>query len=353
MRQIIRVLLSSIFLFTVLASIFAQNNKVEVAIIGFYNVENLFDTIDDPITIDEEFLPDGRYKWNSEKYLHKLEQLSFAISQIGKNVNNIGPTVLGLCEIENRLVIEDLIKQPLLKDLNYGIVHYDSPDRRGVDVGMIYQKDRFKVIGSSSHKVISADTNFLTRDQLLVHGLLDGEEMYFIVNHYPSKRGGEKRSLQKRIEAAELTRSLYDSLYALNPEVKMIIMGDLNDNPDAIPLSKTLQAKGKISDVKPGELYNAMFPLYRNGIGSYAWRDTWSMLDNFILSYALLETEDNKNENKGYQLYAAKVMNDSFLIQKSGKFKGYPFRSNAGANYIGGYSDHFPVYLILSRKPKQ
>lgn len=329
-------------------SLKAQDKKYQVAIIGFYNLENLYDTINDPLKNDEEFLPKGVNKYTSEIYLEKLSHLSEAISKIGADVNKSGPTIMGFSEIENIHVIEDLINMPLLKKNNYGIVHYDSPDIRGVDVGFIYQKSRFKVIGSSSHRLITADTSFITRDQLLVQGLLDGEEIYVIVNHWPSKRGGEKRSEPKRVAAAELTRHLSDSLHKINPKVNVIIMGDLNDNPNAKSIAKTLKAKGDKSEMKDGELFNPMWKLYKDGIGSYAYRDSWTLIDNIIVSNNLIG-----NDFSTYKLYVAKVFNETFLQQREGTFKGYPWRMMAGGSYIGGYSDHFPVYIILAKTPKQ
>lgn len=325
----------------------AQDKKLEVAIIGFYNVENLFDTINDPLKNDEEFLPEGSYKWTSEKYLEKPDRLAEVISKIGKNINGFGPHIVGLSEIENEAVIQDLINTPPLDKMNYGIVHYDSPDRRGVDVGLIYQKNNFKVIGSSSHQIISEIPNFLSRDQLLVHGSMNGEEMYIIVNHWPSKRGGEKRSEPRRIEAAQLTKYLSDSLHAINPKVNILIMGDFNDNPNANSILKTLKPVKKKSKVKEGDLYNPMLPLYNEGIGSYAYQDTWSLIDQIIVSHNLIS-----QDYKTYTLHSARVFNDTFLQTKFGTFKGYPWRSYGGGNYNGGYSDHYPVYLVLARKPK-
>ncbi len=339
--------LSAVLMLSVSIFAKAQDNKFEVAIIGFYNVENLFDTINDPLKNDEEFLPEGANKWTSERYKEKLDRLSEVISLIGKDVNGIGPDILGLSEIENVNVIQDLINTGPLKKMNYGIVHYDSPDRRGVDVGLIYRKDRFKVLGSSSHRIISEIPDFISRDQLLVHGKLSGEEMYIIVNHWPSKSGGEKRSEPRRIEAAKLSKHLSDSLLAINPDANIIIMGDLNDNPDAKSVAKILQAKGDKSKVKQGELFNPMYKMHKDGIGTYAFRDVWSMIDQIIISSNLMS-----RDYATYTLYSSRVFNDAFLQQKFGNFKGYPWRSFAGGAYIGGYSDHYPVYIILARRPK-
>lgn len=329
-------------------SVKAQGTQLQAAIFGFYNVENLFDTIDDPITDDAEFLPGGSYNWTSDKYQLKIERLSEVISKLGSDVAPGGPVVLGLSEIENRGVLEDLINSPLLKPLNYGIVQYNSPDRRGVDVAFIYQKNRFVVEGSFPFPLITEDTAFRTRDQVMMWGKLDGETVYFLVNHWPSRRGGEARSAPKRKAAAALSRHIADSLYAANPKVKFIMMGDLNDDPVDASLMKTLKTKGKVDDMVNGDLYNPMWKLYRDGIGSYAYRDSWDLFDQIIVNSNVA-----KGDTSSYFLAKAKIYNAQFLKQKSGTFAGYPWRTAAGGQYLGGYSDHFPVYGILIRKLKK
>ena len=211
----------------------AQDKQAyKIGLVGFYNIENLFDTIDDPIKNDEEFLPNGVNQWNTEKYLNKLHNMAYAISTIGTDYTPDGVAVLGLSEIENRHVIEDMVAQPELADRNYQIVHYDSPDRRGVDVALIYNPKYLKVTGTKSYTtVVPGEPDFITRDQLLVSGLFDGEPMHFIVMHWPSRYGGEKRSMPGRVAAATLCRHIADSLLANDPNAKVIMMGDLNDYP--------------------------------------------------------------------------------------------------------------------------
>jgi len=325
----------------------AQDKKLNIAIVAFYNVENLYDTIDDPITDDKEFLPDGIQNWNSAKYILKLERISEVISKIGQEVVPGGPAVIGLSEIENRYVLEDLINSEALKSKNYGIVQYNSPDRRGVDVALLYQKSRFIVEGSKPFSLKTADTSFRTRDQLLVWGKLDGEEIYFLVNHWPSRRGGEQRSAPKRKEAALLAKHISDSLLSMNPNTKLIIMGDLNDNPNNASIVKHLQAKGDLDKVVPGDLYDPMYKLFQNGVGSYAYRDSWDLYDQMIFTSAL-----TGSDYSSYKLLKAKIFNEQFLKQKTGTFAGYPWRTAAGGQYLMGYSDHFPVYGILGREIK-
>jgi hypothetical protein len=327
--------------------VFAQEKKMDIAIIAFYNVENLFDTIDDPNTDDAEFLPNGIQNWNSAKYNLKIERISEVISKIGQDIVPGGPAVIGLSEIENRSVLEALINSDNLKSKNYGIVHYDSPERRGVDVGLLYKKNRFYVEGSKPMPLRTSDTSFRTRDQLLVWGKLDGEQIYFLVNHWPSRRGGERRSASKRKAAAELGRHITDSLMKINPKVKLVIMGDLNDNPTNVSITKYLKAKSRPEEVVAGDVYNPMFKLYLDGIGSYAYRDSWDLIDQIIVSYGL-----TGNDYSSFKLMKAKVFNETFLKQKTGTFTGYPWRTAAGGQYLEGYSDHFPVYGILGKEFK-
>jgi len=314
----------------------------KTAIIGFYNVENLYDTEKDPTIDDNEFLPDGPYQWTPERYQQKLKNLAFVISEMGKEQG--GVVVLGVCEVENERVLNDLVAQDALKPLNYKVAHHDSPDYRGVDVAFIYQGDRFEFISQKPHTLTIPDNpRFKTRDQLLLVGVLDQTDtLFLIVNHWPSKRGGEARSAPLRMAAAKLTRSIVDSLMNINPNSKIIIMGDLNDNPNAKSITQCLCAKGKISDTKPLDLFNPMIQMYKNGIGSYAYRDAWDLIDQIIVSYGLLNPRPNS-----YKYNSAQVFRANFLLTKSGSFQGYPFRTYAGGTYAGGYSDHLPVFITL------
>ena len=270
------------------------------------------------------------------------------VSQIGFDVTKRPPSIVGICEVENRMVVEDLISDEKLKKYNYGIVHYESPDDRGIDVGLIYNKDVFKVKNSSSHDVFITGNNSSkrrnTRDQLVVSGHLDGELMHFIVNHWPSRGADET----KRIAAAEVNNFIIDSLRNKYESPKIITMGDFNDDPFDKSIKKILGAKKNISDVKINDLYNPFETiLVDEGVGSNAYRDKWQLFDQIILSKPFLD----KNY-KDYQLYKAGVFNKSFLINKKGKFKGYPFRSFSYGTFTGGYSDHLPPYIYLLKEIK-
>ena len=323
-----------------------EQQAYKVGLVGFYNLENLFDTINDPNKNDEEFLPQGANQWNSEKYLSKLHNMAYAISTIGTDWTPDGVAVLGMCEMENRTVLEDLVAQPELKDRNYQIVHYDSPDRRGVDVGLIYNPKYFKLTNSKTyHTIIPDDPEFITRDQLVVSGLFDGEMMHFIVMHWPSRAGGEKRSMPGRMAAANLCRHIADSIMREDQNAKIIMMGDYNDYPDSKSVTNYLRASGDMKDLRDGEFFNPMYDLHKKGYGTNYYRDAPGVLDQMILTPALLP-----NGYDSYQFKNAKVHNKEFLKQHGGKYNGYPFRTFGSGVWLGGYSDHFPVYVILLKK---
>ena len=323
-----------------------EQQAYKVGLVGFYNLENLFDTINDPQKNDEEFLPQGVNQWNSEKYLSKLHNMAYAISTIGTDWSPDGVAVLGMCEMENRTVLEDLVAQPELKDRNYQIVHYNSPDRRGVDVGLLYNPKYFKLTNSKTyHTIIPDDPEFITRDQLVVSGLFDGEMMHFIVMHWPSRAGGEKRSMPGRIAAANLCRHIADSIMREDQNAKIIMMGDYNDYPDSKSVTNYLRASGDMKDLRDGEFFNPMYDLHKKGFGTNFYRDAPGVLDQMILTPALLP-----NGYDSYQFKNAKVHNKEFLKQHGGKYNGYPFRTFGSGVWMGGYSDHFPVYVILLKK---
>ncbi|MGC9331799.1 MAG: endonuclease/exonuclease/phosphatase family protein [Bacteroidales bacterium] len=331
-------------------SLFAQEEtQYKINTVAFYNLENLFDTINDPdIFLNDEFSPEGKKRYDTEKYNTKLKNLSSVIKQVGADRTKQPPVICGVSEIENATVLEDLINTDNLKPYNYDYVHYDGPDERGVDVGLIYRKDFFEVTSSASYTVkFEEDTSDHTRDQLLVNGKLDGEKMHFIVVHYPSRRGGELASRPKRQTAADVSRHIIDSLLAENPDAKIIIMGDFNDNPDNLSITNNLKANGKKNKLKKEELFNPMAELYKKGVGSGAHRDKWFLYDMLIVSQGLLDPSD------GYRFYDAFVYVKPFLQQSEGRFKGYPYRSFVGDTWMGGYSDHFPVYLYLIKPVKK
>lgn len=327
-------------------------NQYKMGLIGFYNLENLFDTINDPNIDDEEFLPEGKNRWNTEKYNTKLHNLAYAISTIGTDKSEgqfytpDGIAVLGVSEMENRRVLEDLVAQPEIKDRNYQIIHYESPDRRGVDVALLYNPKYFTVKNSKSYHLHVPDRpDFVTRDQLVVTGTFDDEEMSFIVMHWPSRYGGEKRSLPGRLAAAALCRHIADSIINENPNAKIVMMGDFNDYPTNKSIIEGLRAKGSVKDLKEGDFFNPMYDLHKKGIGTNYYRDVKGVLDQTIITQSLLKTDFST-----YQMLKPVVHAKSFLMQHEGRYNGYPWRTFGSGVWLGGYSDHFPVYIILLKK---
>ncbi len=345
-----KIFITALFCLSCLITTYAQT-EYKMGLVGFYNLENLFDTIDDPNKNDEEFLPNGKNRWNTAKYYTKLEHMAYAISTIGTSDDDKfrspdGVAVLGLSEMENKQVVEDLVAQPILKDRNYQVIHYDSPDRRGVDVALIYNPKYFRPTNSVSAPLHVPDQpDFISRDQLVVSGYFDDEMMHFIVMHWPSRYGGEKRSLPGRMAAANLCRHLADSILALDPKAKIIMMGDLNDYPTNKSITQGLRAKGDVKDMKEGDFFNPMYELHKKGVGTNYYNDVKGVLDQTIITPALLKTDFST-----YQMLKPVVHSKEFLKQHGGRYNGYPWRSFAGGVWQGGYSDHFPVYLILLKK---
>ncbi len=329
---------------------YSQDKNYKVNTVAFYNLENLFDYEDDPITFDDDRTPTGKDHWTQEIYEAKLKNMAQVISEIGADVTGTSPAVIGVCEIENRRVLEDLVNEPSLLNKDYGIIHFDSPDRRGIDVALLYQKKVFTPTHYSKHELKIYEDNeptkrIYTRDQLLVTGMLDGEKMHFIVNHWPSRSGGEARSRFKRIKAAKLNKHIIDSLLSDDPYAKIITMGDLNDDPTSPSLTEVLQPKAKREDVGLKQLYNPMEEMFKKGLGTLAWRDGWNLFDQMIVSEALA-----KKEFDTYRLYKAGIYNKGYLANPRGRYKGYPYRSYADGGFTGGFSDHFPVYLYLIKE---
>ncbi len=326
----------------------AQQNNYKVALIGFYNVENLFDTINQPEVNDEEFTPTGTKLYTAEVYKDKLKNLAHVISLLGLEETPDGVALLGVAEVENKSVLEDLCKEPAIKDRNYQIVHYDSPDERGIDVGLLYNPKYFKVLNSRPLNVpLKSDdgSDRKTRDVLYVYGKLDGEPVHIFVNHWPSRRGGEQASAPGRAMAAGVCKAAMDSILKTEANSKVILMGDLNDDPVSPSVAKVIGAKGDINKVGKSEMYNPWMSLYKKGIGTLAYNDAWNLFDQIVISQSWLEKEQT-----GFFYHKQVIFKRQFLLQQSGRYKGYPFRTYDFNVYMSGYSDHFPVYLQMLKK---
>jgi len=327
---------------------FAQDaNEYRMVCVGFYNLENLFDTIKEEGVTDEEFTPDGKNSWTPDRYMEKLGNMSNAIANIGVGeYTPDGAVLLGVCELENASVMEDLANTEALKDRNYKFVHYNSPYYRGMDVALFYQPKYFTVLNSASHELKMPEIeNFNTRAQLCVSGILDGDTIHVIVNHWPSRSGGEKRSRHLRAAAADLSREISDSLLSIDPNARIIVMGDLNDDPTDKSVKSHLNSVADAEGMKADEFYNPYAKLHAQGIGSLGYRDSWNLFDQILVSKGL-----TGKDYSSYVFYQAKVHNIKFLTQQEGRFKGYPWRTYSYGAYIGGYSDHYPVYIYLVKK---
>jgi len=338
----------ALLLFITLLSFGQENTTYAVKTIAFYNIENLFDTENDSLTFDDDRTPQGKDKWTIERYKQKVQNMSLVLSEIGVEIAQTSPDIIGICEIENKRVIEDLIHHKNLSDKDYGIVHLDSPDERGIDVALLYKRESFIVNTFKSHRLLLFDREGYrdyTRGQLVVSGYLDDEEFHFIVNHWPSRSGGEARSKPNRIAAAKLNKRIIDSIHRLNVDAKIISMGDFNDDPIDDSMKKVLKTKGKKNSLEEGNLFNPFEKLFKKGVGSLAYRDKWNLFDQMFFTSNLINVKKNR-----YSFWKAGVFNPSYLLDPNGRYKGYPLRTYAGGSYIGGYSDHFPVYLYLIRK---
>jgi hypothetical protein len=326
----------------------STKHQYKIACVGFYNLENLFDTKDDADVNDAEFLPRGSKLYTNEVYRDKLKNLADVISMLGTEETPEGVSLLGVAEVENRGVLEDLVAMPKLKKRNYKIVHFDSPDLRGIDVGLLYNPLHFKVLQSAPLNVPLKNPDgsyYATRDVLWVYGLFNGEPMHIFVNHWPSRRGGEEASAPGRALAAGVAKAKMDSIVNSYPLSKIIIMGDLNDDPLSPSVVNVLKANGDSSSIKAGEIYNPWTNYYKKGIGTLAYNDAWNLFDQVMITQPFL----NHNQ-KGFFFQKAVIFNRPFLLQKSGRYKGYPLRTYDFDIYMKGYSDHLPVYLVLLKK---
>jgi predicted extracellular nuclease len=329
-------------LFTVLVSCSKdRNSKKRNLTIAFYNVENLFDLEDEPGKKDEEFTPEGDKKWNAKRYQIKLDTLARVLSSINENEL---PEIIGLCEVENKKVLNDLIHSKNLKKGKYKVVHYESPDFRGIDCALLYRPDEFKVKDSFPIKVSFKDEpNYTTRDILYVKGKTKNREMLHIfVNHWPSRIGGTAETEPKRIEVATILKSKIDSIRNKNSSSKIIVLGDMNDEPSNNSLVNTLMAQKP--EVENADFVNLMYPVHENGSGSYNYRGNWNMLDNIVVSSNLLD-------DKGFQCVDKKgfVFRKEWMEYRNKDGQASPSRTYGGPNYYGGISDHFPVYFHLQR----
>tara|TARA_R110002096_G_scaffold95418_1_gene213926 strand:- start:316 stop:1284 length:969 start_codon:yes stop_codon:yes gene_type:complete len=306
--------------------------------VAFYNLENLFDLVDDQHTNDNDFLPTSAKKWTPKRYDNKLRKLGYAISNIGRRETGKHPAIVGLAEVENNKVIEDLIASKHLEDCNYGYIHYDSLDERGIDVALIYDTTAFEVLHSETFTIQLTDDDGspdYTRDILLVSGLLDGENVHLIVNHWSSRREGEKETEPKRMASSDKVGEIISSLRQKNEAVKIIVIGDFNDDPHSNSIKRLVEGF---------DLFNPMETLksFNRGTTKHNWQ--WNLFDQILISTNFFKTSDLL-----FEYSSANIFDEDFLKLFNGKYKGSPFRTYVGKKYKGGYSDHFPVYVIFKK----
>lgn len=359
--------------------------KYSMYAIAFYNQENLFDTIDDPLINDADFLPNGSYGWNTMKYRAKIKNMSTVLSEIGTDKGlKQGATIIGLSEVENRAVVEDLVNSEALRGRGYRILHYDSPDRRGIDCAMLYNprfftlEDSFYIpyiypsrenpkdnlgftIDEGKHLIkarpLYGDTTHITRGFLVGIGKLAGEKLAVIVNHWPS-RGAES---YVRERAGRQVKALTEALYSCYPGIKVIIMGDLNDDPDNKSMTQALGCVYKYQEVKnPTDLFNPwLYTLRTVGQGTLLYNGKWNLFDQIVFSGSMVDSRmrhgkkpkmSELNLKNGLTFYMNEVFIRDYMVQQEGKYKGGPKRTTSGGVWQNGYSDHFPTCIYLVKE---
>lgn len=319
----------------------AKSAEGKLYSVAFYNLENLFDTLHDTGKDDYEYLPDAAKEWNSEKYLAKLANLSKVLSELSRDKVPTGPAVIGVAEAENRRVLDDLVKQPALAATGYKVLHYEGPDKRGIDCALLYNPEQFSL---SSSKLIPStpfegDTTHLTRGFLIANGKLAGDNVCFIVCHWPSRGAASP----VRVHAAKQVKALSDSLLRTDKKLKLIVMGDLNDDPMDESLA-ALGAKKAQKEVKAGDFFNPWWEtLEDKGVGTLLYRGTWNLFDQIVFTPSLLHAK------KGLKYADHEVFIRDYLFQQDGKYKGSPLRTHGGKLWLNGYSDHLPTIIYLKK----
>ena len=321
--------------------------KYEVYSVGFYNLENLFDTIHDAGKNDYEFLPDGTNKWATMKYTNKLKNMATVLNEMSTDMLPMGLAAVGVSEIENYRVLDDLVKHPILSARGWDIVHIEGPDRRGVDCALLYNPKLFKPVASKlvPYTTEDNDTTYKTRGFLTVSGDMAGERVHIIVNHWPSRYA----SSPARERAGVLVKAVKDSLMAEQPNSKVIIMGDMNDDPDDKSMKTCLGAKREQNQIKKGsDLYNPWWNVLRkNGMGTLKYKGKWNLFDQIIISGNLVG-----KDRSTLKYYKPEIFSRSYMLQTEGKYKGSPKRTHAGGVWLNGYSDHLPVIIYLIKEQK-
>lgn len=343
------------FFFAVIGVLWAflpasAQKKYSVYGVGFYNQENLFDTCHDEGKRDYDFLPTGSYKWNAMKYNHKLNNMSRALADMGTDVlPNIGCAIIGLAEVENSKALDDLIAQPALSARNYQYVHIEGPDRRGIDCALLYNPSLFSVKNTRLVPYVQKlkkDSAFYTRGFLTVSGTLADENVAVIVCHLPSRFS---ESFYREL-GAEQVKAIKDSLLNDDPNCKVFVMGDMNDDPIDKSMAGILKGKANIKDVNEGDMYNPWYNiLVKEGVGTLLYQGSWNLFDQILLTPNLLN-KDDKKDFSSLKFWKNQIFKRDYLFQTEGKYKGSPKRTTAGGVWLDGYSDHLPVVVYLVKE---
>ena len=328
----------------------SAQKKYSVYGVGFYNQENLFDTCHDEGKRDYDFLPIGSYKWNAMKYNHKLNNMSRALADMGTDVlPNIGCAIIGLAEVENSKALDDLIAQPALSARNYQYVHIEGPDRRGIDCALLYNPSLFSVKNTRLVPYVQKlkkDSAFYTRGFLTVSGTLADENVAVIVCHLPSRFS---ESFYREL-GAEQVKAIKDSLLNDDPNCKVFVMGDMNDDPIDKSMAGILKGKGNIKDVNEGDMYNPWYNiLVKEGVGTLLYQGSWNLFDQILVTPNLLN-KDDKKDFSSLKFWKNQIFKRDYLFQTEGKYKGSPKRTTAGGVWLDGYSDHLPVVIYLVKE---
>lgn len=317
--------------------------SAQKSVLVFYNVENLFDPEDDPKTYDEAYTPKGNNHWDAEALHQKLDQLATVLSKIHFKDTHAFPTLIGLAEVENYNVVQRLAQHPKLQEGLYEVIHADSRDGRGIDVALLYNREHFSPLETQQYPLAlrnpETNTKYYSRDVLVVQGILFGEEVFITVNHWPSRRGGRQKSNPLRLSAAQQQLQILDSIYRLQPQAKIVVMGDFNDNPIDESLQALQLPQTYLENFVP--LHNSMEQLFVQGAGSLAHNDRWFLFDQLLWSPFW------GSSKKGLHVETTAIFHPKWLYTPKGRYKGYPYRTARTGPYLNGYSDHFPVYAIL------
>lgn len=337
--------------FGMMLSSYAQEKKYSMYAVGFYNLENLFDTIHDEGKNDYEYLPNGTSRWNGLKYFSKLKNMSTVLSQLGTDrLPNVGAAVIGVSEVENARVLTDLTGQPALKEKGMRFVHIEGPDVRGVDCALLYNPQLFTPEKSFLKPYVyePVDTTYKTRGFLTVQGKMAGEAITFIVCHWPSRFAGS----YNRELAGKQVKALKDSILSADPQMKVIVMGDMNDDPFNNSMAKSLSAKKDIAKVGKDDMYNPWWSILTDkGQGTLLYDGKWNLFDQIVLSPNLLNRKGERDYST-LKFFKNEIFMRDYLFQTEGKYKGNIKRTSASGVWLNGYSDHLPVVIYLLKEKK-